>query len=278
MTASHAPGPADHDPPPAHLIASTGLSSDEVADVLAAHRRALATGAGVLKDDRRTALTRVQHGDACLCVKEFRRAGGMDALKDLLRRSRASRAWAGSRILAERGISTPDPLALVASGGARYLVTRFLADATSLDTLITEWFAFSERPLAKHDLLRELGAWLRSVHDRGIYHDDWSPKNILAMREASGWRFWFLDTESISACKRLNDRRRAKNLAQLSDSPYGITATDRFRLLRSYAAGRDCRRLARAALAFARKREESWVRVKARAARRVAHRPRGNAS
>jgi tRNA A-37 threonylcarbamoyl transferase component Bud32 len=274
MTAPRSPDSADFHVPPVRLVACEALSPDEVPAVLAAHRRAIETGSGVLKRDRRTAVTRVQYRDACLCVKEFRRAGGLDVLKDIFRRSRASRAWAGSRCLRERGIPTPDPLALAISGNSSYLVTRFLAEATPLDRLVTERITCPERPLAKHGLLRDLGTWLRGVHDQGIYHDDWSPKNILAKRETAGWRFWFLDTESISARKRLNERRRAKNLAQLSDAPYGITATDRLRLLRAYAAGTPYRHLARAALAFARRRERDWVRVKSRAASRATHLPR----
>ncbi|NQT88910.1 hypothetical protein HQ560_19235 [bacterium] len=250
---------------PARVVRAEGLSPDDVRVLLAAHHAALASGAGVLKDDRRTAVTRVPHGDGALCVKEFRRGGGLDALKDLLRRSRARRAWAGSRLLADRGVASPDALALAVAGESSYVITRFVVEAAPLDRLIAERFAFTPEPAAKHALLRQLGVWLRGVHERGIYHDDWSPKNILAAEGPAAWRFWFLDTESISARKGLNERRRAKNLAQLSDAPYGVTAADRVRLLVAYADGADPRRLVRSALPFAQRRERAWVRLHARA-------------
>ena len=41
-----------------------GLSRDELSALIAAHDAALGTGEGVLKDGRRTAVSRVRHGDA----------------------------------------------------------------------------------------------------------------------------------------------------------------------------------------------------------------------
>ena len=52
---------------------------------------------------------------------------------------------------------------------------------------------------AKRTLVRQLARWLRRVHDLGIYHDDWSAKNILAAQDDAGWHFYLLDYESLDA-------------------------------------------------------------------------------
>ena len=44
---------------------------------------------------------------------------------------------------------------------------------------------------AKRALLPALGRWLRRVHDRGVYHGDWSAKNVLVVETEGppGWQF-----------------------------------------------------------------------------------------
>ncbi|MEN8184025.1 MAG: lipopolysaccharide kinase InaA family protein, partial [Myxococcota bacterium] len=90
---------------------------------------------------------------------------------------------------------------------------------------------------ARRRLLRDLGRWLRGIHDAGVYHDDWSAKNILAAEHDGCWSFFLLDLESVVPHKGLNRRRRMKNLGQICDAPANLTATDRMRCLIAYADG-----------------------------------------
>jgi hypothetical protein len=136
----------------------------------------------------------------------------------------------------------------------------------ALSRLVPERFAGAlsrERLREKRELLRELGRWLRRIHGAGVYHDDWSPKNILALRRGDAWEFLLLDLEAVMPHKRLTRRRRSKNLGQICDFSAGITATDRMRCLLGYAGGE--RRLSRgrfprAVLAHARRRAERRAR------------------
>ncbi len=216
------------------------MSAAQLAEALMAHDKALASRQDVLKDGVRTAVTRVRCGGAWVCVKEYRSAGWLDVAKEVLRGSRAQRAWRGARFLARKGVEAPEPLAVLRRGPSAYLVTRYIEEAAPLPRLLAQRFGgpLSEAGLkAKRLLVRQLAAWLRRVHGLGIYHDDWSAKNILAAERAEGWAFWLLDFESLSAWKRLTRRRRVKNLGQLADLPVGVTATDRMRFLVTYAAG-----------------------------------------
>jgi len=255
-------------------VHAVGLSPEECGEVITAHRRALASGEGVLKDGRRTAVTRIRRRGQWLCVKEYRSAGLLDRIKGWLRGPRARRAWRGLAHLAAHGVATPEPLALLEERGEGYLVTRFVEGASPLGRLLRTRFGRelpAEEVAARRAMVRQLAVWLRRVHKLGIYHDDWSIKNILAGEEDGQWCFRFLDFESVVPGKRLTYRRRVKNLAQLSDAPVGITRTDRMRFLVTYAGGRadlTGGRFPHDVLAATTRRLEEAARTKQRARRR----------
>lgn len=253
-----------------------GLSLDELSALIAAHDAALSSGEGVLKDGRRTAVTRVRHGDGCLCVKEYRSLGLLDRIKDWLRGSRASCAWRGADNLSAHGIATPEIVALIERHGKSYLVTSFINGATPLNLLLRKRFsaALGQAEVAdKRTMIRQLGKWLRRVHDLGVYHDDWSTKNILVTQHGQEWTFHFVDMESVSCRKRLTYRRRVKNLGQVSEAPFGITRTDRMRFLLAYAG--DDATLTRGffprdIINVARRRDEKSRKVREKARKRKA--------
>ncbi len=254
------------------VVRTAGLSREALAEVAAAHDRALATGEGLLKRGRRTHVTSVRAGGQALVVKEYLPLGPSDRVKDLLRGTRAALAWRAAQHLAACGIATAEPVALLERGASRYLVTRLVEGAVALDRLLARRFAGPlTRPAldAKRRMVRQLGRWLRRVHDRGIYHNDWSMKNILTADRQGRWAFYLLDLESVTFYKWLTHRRRRKNLSQLNDAPVGVTATDRMRFLVAYA-GADTRltrgRFPRCILKATRRR-------RARAARRGAKAP-----
>ena len=225
---------------PAITVHASRLPREQLGALLAAHEAALASRTGVLKDHRRTALTRVLLAEQWLCVKEYRPQGLRDRVKDLLGWSRARRAWRGAQRLAALGVAIPEPLALLKRGRTGYLVTRLIEGAQPLDRLLAGRFAGLVSPheaRARRAMSRQLGAWLRHVHDLGIYHNDWCPKNILAVEAAGRWAFIFLDFESVRPFRLLTKRRRLKNLAQICDTPAPVARTDRLRFLLAYAGG-----------------------------------------
>ena len=216
-----------------------GLSREGLADIITAHHAALRSGEGVLKDRQRNAVTCVRHGNDWFCVKEYRSHGLPDRIKDRLRGSRARRAWSGASHLRKHGIAAPEAVSQLEQDGKSYLVTRFINGAVALNLLLYERFSGRldrAEVTAKRTMVKQLGQWLRSIHDLGIYHDDWSSKNILATQHNEQWTFHMLDMESVLPRKRLTYRRRVKNLGQISDAPFGVTRTDRMRFLLAYAA------------------------------------------
>ncbi len=168
------------------------LSREELHVIIEAHHAALRTGEGVLKDRHRNAVTSVRHGNDWFCVKEYRSLGLPDRIKDRLRRSRARRAWKGTSHLRKHGIAAPEAVSQVEQDGKSYLVTRFINGAVALNLLLYERFSGRldrVEVAAKRTMVKQLGQWLRSIHDLDIYHDDWSSKNILATQHNEQWTF-----------------------------------------------------------------------------------------
>jgi tRNA A-37 threonylcarbamoyl transferase component Bud32 len=271
---------AANNPCELRVVEAKGVTWEELSALIAAHEVALSSGEGVLKDGRRTAVTRLSYGDVWLCVKEYRPMGLLDRIKDRLRGSRAGRAWRGAINLSAHGIATPEIVGLVERDEKSYLVTSFINGATPLDLLLRKRFsgAVGQAEVAhKRTMVRQLGKWLRRVHDLGVYHDDWSTKNILVTQHGQEWIFHFVDMESVSSRKRLTYRRRVKNLGQLSKAPSGITRTDRMRFLFAYAG--DDSTLTRGpfphdVLAAARRREERSQKIRAKGRKRKVKRKR----
>jgi tRNA A-37 threonylcarbamoyl transferase component Bud32 len=253
-----------------------GVSQDDLFAIIAAHHSALHSGEGILKNGYRNVVTRVRHRDDWFCVKEYLSQGLFDRIKDLFRGLRARQAWRGASHLRRHGIAAPEALALVEQAGKSYLVTRFIKGGVPLNLLLRERFSgplARDEIAAKRAMVQQLGQWLRRIHNLGVYHDDWSTKNILATEQGGQWAFHILDTESVSPRKRLTYRRRVKNLGQLSDAPFGIMRTDRMLFLLAYAGGDAS--LTRGSfphdvLAAARRRTEKWARVQSKAFKRKA--------
>ena len=240
-----------------------------LAQALDAHDAALGRGESVLKDDARTAVTRVSAAGEDLCVKEFRRQGLLDRLKDRVRETRETRAWSVARHLEACGLATPSVVAVVSRAGRRYLITRWVQGSVSVDRLLRDRFAAGASPgeiAAKRATLAGLGSFVRRVHDQGIYHGDFSAKNVL-MQGDGGREFLLLDLDGISTGRTPDARRRAKNLAQLVDPPAGLTRADQLRVVAAYAEADSrsetralIRRVAAVARERRRRRERHWER------------------
>ncbi len=214
------------------------LSPGDIPALIAAHHTALHSGQGLLKRGNRNVVSRVIYSNRWVCVKEYRNRGVMDSLKNRLRGSRANSARKGAHYLQGHGIAAPDTLALIEDKEKSYLVMQFIDGAVSLKHLMKKYHAGSQGRIELHEkriMISNLGSWLRRVHSLGIYHNDWSLKNILAVPSPDAWTFYFVDTESVVPYKRLTYRRQVKNLGQLNDAPFGITHTDRVRFLKAYA-------------------------------------------
>jgi len=152
-------------------------------------------------------------------VKEFR-PRGIDRLKSAVVPSKALKAWRGSLILQQAGVTTPLPVAFLESRPGPFLDhALFVALAVSGAREIREPLRSLEGK-ALEDLVNSLAEFVRKCHRRGVWHRDLSDGNILiGGGSSSSSDMILLDTNRIRRKNRIGPLRAVKNLIRLGVPP-----------------------------------------------------------
>ena len=172
-------------------------------------------------------------------VKIFKRHPIKDGVKNLFRSPRGLKEWRVGLTLLRKAIPAPFP---IAAGVPRkfsfsrrdYFISQEVVGAQSLaDWMEKELFQGSIPFPEKRVIIRTLAAFVRTLHDRGVYSTDLHQGNIL-IKAAKGKtpRFYLTDFHAIRFPKRLSLRKRVNNLVQLNS--FRISMADRLRFLRYY--------------------------------------------
>ena len=154
-----------------------------------------------------------------IVIKEFR-IQGINRLKSLLLPSKARKAWRGSRMLVQKKISTPAPVAyLEARKGLfldrSYFLTEMVEDVEEIRDLFP---SLAGKEL--ETLLVELAGYLSRCRQEGIIHRDLSDGNVLVNRtDESCCRFYLIDTNRIRYRRKVGRLRSVKNLIRLGIPP-----------------------------------------------------------
>jgi tRNA A-37 threonylcarbamoyl transferase component Bud32 len=214
-----------------------------------------ASGRDVLKDSRRSALSRQvlagPEDSARVVVKETKCRGLGDVLKNAFRRPRGLASWVNGTGLRVRWIHAARPIALVLDGGwpvrGSFLLMEDLSEHERLDLYVLRRFAGSlsrEERAEKVRLVTGFGRFVGDLHRRGVYHGDLKAVNVFVKIDEDGEAvFRLVDYDRVRFGARVTRRRRVKNLAQIAASvAVLITKTDRLRFFRAYAPDEDARR------------------------------------
>lgn len=159
--------------------------------------------------------------------------------------SPAYRALKGALLLQEHGIPTAPPLAAIETCRWEGLGTSyFIAETVEHGiTLYRAWRQLGDAcpgtiaERKRRYLLAALAAFVRRVHDSGIYHRDMKGTNILVRHdEAGGIEFVLVDVDGVRRIRALSRRRREKNLIQIC--LFGaLSNRHRILFLREYCRG-----------------------------------------
>jgi hypothetical protein len=151
--------------------------------------------------------------------------------------SKARHQMAVAEQLAQRGLATPLPLAAgdQHEGGrlaASLLLVPILDDAVDLLQL---WLNGELTMVEKHALARDLGSYVRRMHDAGLFQDDFAPSNFL-VRRGDPMELFAIDFERAVIRSGTSDRARRWMIGKLDCGMARTSTTDRMRFLRHYAA------------------------------------------
>jgi tRNA A-37 threonylcarbamoyl transferase component Bud32 len=224
------------------IWARRGWKIEELLKVIKEHKNIVVRGKdGLIKDDRRTAITLFDYVKTRICVKEYRYRGVLRHLKGSFRRSKARRGWLMGNGLVVRGIAGIMPQALVERRGhglrrEAFLIMESPPGYCELDRYMVQSFEDSpHRRLKKRPFLKALAGFMAALYEIKISHRDLKTCNIMVQEEQDNWNFGLVDMDDIQLDKKVRDKKLLKTLIQLNTStPLFIDMKDRIRFLVHY--------------------------------------------
>lgn len=153
-------------------------------------------------------------------VKRYRRPILINRIAYLFRAGKAKRAFDNAIYLNALHIPTPEPIAYVIckKGGLiddSYLITQHC-------TLNRKLYEFGEQPIkGKEHILLAFARFTATLHDKGIYHKDYSPGNILFAEQNNQVQFCLVDINRMTF-GNINMKKGCANFARLWGNTYAM--------------------------------------------------------
>jgi len=132
------------------------------------------------------------------------------------RDSKAKRSYLNSKKLLKLGISVPSPIGYIEFGGLTLKESFYISELFEHDFEIREVLndsSFEDR----ENILEEFAKYSYNLHEKGVYHIDYSPGNVLIKKEQSGYKFAIVDLNRMNFIN-FNNELRFKNLSRFSTS------------------------------------------------------------
>ncbi len=174
-------------------------------------------------------------------VKQFRATGWRARLSRRWRGTKAARSWRVAEALAAAGVETPEPLLAIDSddpAGPAFYVCRLAEGVTEARYLLRAANAgeaearFPQFPMG--ELLDELAALVRRLHEHRIWFRDLTSGNVLLARGDGGrLRLSLVDLNRARVGRRLTVSERTRDLSRMPI----FRPEHQERLLRAYWSG-----------------------------------------
>ncbi len=220
-------------------IWSADLDFDGPLEAVHAHEQALADGTGLLKNEHKTAITRVRVRGASAVVKHYRWMGLRFFLKGLFRAHPGRRSFLNACAMLARNVPTPAPRGLVERrllglAAESWLIIMDFPEAVELDRYLLRKYAAWDRPRRQRFLATFAGE-VRLLLQHGLRHRDFKTCNVLVMEERDAWRFYFIDLDDVEVLPESAPIARADWVQVLShlnpSTPKLVSWGDRLRFL-----------------------------------------------
>jgi tRNA A-37 threonylcarbamoyl transferase component Bud32 len=242
------------------ISARRGWKAEELLEAVHEHKDIVVEGKkGLIKDDRRTAITLFDFMQRRICVKEYRYKGVLQRFKEIFRRSKARKGWLMGNGLVVRGVTGITPQALLERRrwGLRreaFLIMETPPGYCELDRYMVRSFEDSHNgSLKKRAFLKAFAGFMATLYELKIFHRDLKTCNIMVREKETGWDFGVVDWDDVRVDRETKGKDLLKGLVQLHTStPFCIDMKDRFRFLASYLhriGGDDIREVTRRVIA-----------------------------
>jgi hypothetical protein len=151
---------------------------------------------GTVIQDHRNVVKNIITPQGMVVVKKFSGMYFFNRLAySLFRKSKAVRSYLYSQKLNKRGISTPPPIAWLDCYKYGLLHESYFVSLHKSDK--TLWEMTRQNDMFKNHLYKPLASFAFTLHQLGIYHDDFSSGNILIHETENGYNFSMVDLNRI---------------------------------------------------------------------------------
>jgi len=138
-----------------------------------------------------------------------------------IRASKAKRSFLNAQELIKKGVNTPVPIAYIEFFTPFLKESFYLCEHFDYDFEIRD--VLSDSAFEKRDMIFEAFiAFSYDLHEKGVYHIDYSPGNVLVKKEMGTYRFSIVDVNRMKFLK-FDDALRFKNLSRFSASSADTT-------------------------------------------------------
>jgi len=166
---------------------------------------------------KRNTLKIIDYNNQKIVIKSFKIPNYINKIAyRYFRDSKAKRSYLNSIKLQELGVNTPAPIGYVEFG-------KFVLQESFY---ISELFEYNFEIRAvlndsgfenREQILKEFVAFSYDLHNKGVYHIDYSPGNVLIKKEDTGYKFAIVDVNRMKFIN-FSDELRFKNLSRFSTS------------------------------------------------------------
>jgi tRNA A-37 threonylcarbamoyl transferase component Bud32 len=175
-------------------------------------------------------------------VKRFRPRGIHRILLMNARGPQWRAEWDAAHALRKLGVHTPAPLAMgervwAGLGVEGATITAGVLGAISLGDALAPGGEGKET--SRRQIMDAIGPFLLGLHEAGVFHRDLHGDNVLVCERTPGSAWVLLDLHRLRHGRRVSERERLWNLAQVLNSLAGrLSAEEEETVLRGYVAGR----------------------------------------
>lgn len=153
-------------------------------------------------------------------IKSFRKPNFfMQIAYAYFRQSKAKRSFLYAQYLCQKQFTTPKPIAY-REDFKYYLLKKsyYISEYLTHDQLMFDYFKKCDQNLANNlEVLKQFATFTFKLHQQNIYHNDYTSKNILVIKEQHHYRFALVDLNRL----RFNKRTilgKAKNISSVWDN------------------------------------------------------------
>jgi hypothetical protein len=185
---------------------------------------------GTVIQDNRNVVKTISTPHGLVVVKKFSGMYFFNRLAySLFRKSKAARSYLYSRQLNEKGIATPPPIAWLDCYKYGLLNESYFVSLHEPDKTLREMTAVNGT--FKSILYKPLASFALTLHQLGIYHDDFSSGNILIRETEDGYDFSMVDLNRIKF-QKVSFEQGLRNLSKLAltDEEFNILVSEYARI------------------------------------------------